>query len=89
MKKAMMIELALMIRDGKIVAIVTKTPGYDKCVMQWLGRFRSVAVYESFQDLENIHGHDGTYFHRRRVLVSHEDEIKGWGEDIEWSISDY
>lgn len=30
-----------------------------KCVMQWLTKINSTAVYDSIQDLEAIHGHGG------------------------------
>ena len=30
-----------------------------KCVLAWVTRFRSIAVYDSIEELESIHGHDG------------------------------
>jgi hypothetical protein len=30
-----------------------------KCVLTWLTGISSVAVYDSFADMENVHGHDG------------------------------
>ena len=30
-----------------------------KCVLAWMTRYRSVAVYDSIEELEAIHGHDG------------------------------
>lgn len=30
-----------------------------KCAMNWLTAVSSVAVYDSIDDLEKIHGHDG------------------------------
>ena len=30
-----------------------------KCVMQWLTKINSTAVYDSIQDLQAIHGHGG------------------------------
>ena len=35
-----------------------------KCVLAWLTQHKSVAVYDSLQDLEAIHGHGG----RTRVV---------------------
>jgi hypothetical protein len=30
-----------------------------KCVLNWLTKYTSIAVYDSIDDLENIHGHNG------------------------------
>ena len=30
-----------------------------KCVLAWLTEYKSVAVYDSLEELEAIHGHDG------------------------------
>ena len=30
-----------------------------KCVLAWVTQYRSIAVYDSIQELEAIHGHDG------------------------------
>ena len=30
-----------------------------KCVLRWRTEFTSVAVYDSIEDVETIHGHDG------------------------------
>jgi len=30
-----------------------------KCVLVWLTKFKSITVYDSIQELENIHGHNG------------------------------
>ena len=30
-----------------------------RAVLQWVTRLRSVAVYDSIEDVEAIHGHDG------------------------------
>ena len=30
-----------------------------KCVLAWVTQYRSVAVYDSIEELEAIHGHDG------------------------------
>ena len=30
-----------------------------KCVLAWLTQFQSVAVYDSIEELENVHGHNG------------------------------
>ncbi len=35
-----------------------------KCVLAWTTRYRSVAIYDSLEELEAIHGHDG----RTRVI---------------------
>lgn len=39
-----------------------------KCVLSWVTRYHSVAVYDSIEELEAIHGHDG------RTRVSWVDE---------------
>jgi len=31
----------------------------DRAVLRWVTRLRSVAVYDSMEDVEAIHGHDG------------------------------
>ena len=33
--------------------------GTGRAVLQWVTRLRSVAVYDSIEDVEAIHGHDG------------------------------
>ena len=30
-----------------------------RCLMAWLTTYRSIAVYDSIEDLEAIHGHNG------------------------------
>lgn len=30
-----------------------------KCVVAWVTQFQSVAVYDSIEEVENIHGHNG------------------------------
>lgn len=30
-----------------------------KCVLSWITKYQSVAVYDSIKELEAIHGHDG------------------------------
>ena len=40
-----------------------------KCVLAWVTQYRSIAVYDSIQELEAIHGHDG----RTRI---------GWLEEV-------
>jgi hypothetical protein len=30
-----------------------------KCVLAWVTQFQSVAVYDSIEELEHIHGHNG------------------------------
>jgi len=30
-----------------------------KCVLVWTTKYQSVAVYDSIEELENIHGHNG------------------------------
>ncbi|MCH8093495.1 MAG: hypothetical protein IH953_02775 [Chloroflexi bacterium] len=33
--------------------------GDGRCVLNWLTRLRSIAIYESVEDLIEIHGHGG------------------------------
>ena len=33
--------------------------GTGKAVLNWVTQYRSVAVYDSLDELEHIHGHDG------------------------------
>jgi hypothetical protein len=33
--------------------------GTGKAVLSWVTQYRSVAVYDSIDELEQIHGHDG------------------------------
>lgn len=47
--------------------------GLGKCVMQWLSKHSSVAVYDSLEDLVAIHGHDGD-----TVVRWHEDDVICW-----------
>ena len=42
---------------GKVAEGVQFSNG--KCVLVWLTQFKSVAVYDSIEELENIHGHNG------------------------------
>lgn len=42
---------------GKVAEGVQFSNG--KCVLAWLTQFQSVAVYDSIEELENIHGHNG------------------------------
>lgn len=37
-----------------------------KCVLAWVTQFKSVAVYDSVEDVEMIHGHNG-----KTVIVWH------------------
>jgi hypothetical protein len=30
-----------------------------KCALNWLTKYTSVAIYDSIEELENIHGHNG------------------------------
>ena len=30
-----------------------------KCVLSWTTKYQSIAVYDSIEELENIHGHNG------------------------------
>jgi hypothetical protein len=30
-----------------------------KCVLAWLTKFQSVAIYDNIEDVVSIHGHDG------------------------------
>ena len=30
-----------------------------KCALAWITKYQSIAVYESIEELENIHGHNG------------------------------
>lgn len=30
-----------------------------KCVLSWVTKYRSIAVYDSIEELENIHSHNG------------------------------
>jgi hypothetical protein len=42
-----------------------------KCVLSWVTKYRSVAVYDSLEELEAIHGHDGK---TRVVWTRHDHE---------------
>jgi hypothetical protein len=33
--------------------------GNGKCVLSWLTRYSSIAIYENIRELELIHGHEG------------------------------
>lgn len=33
--------------------------GDGQCVIRWLGKVHSIAVYPTMQDLMKVHGHDG------------------------------
>lgn len=43
------------------VGIVAQGVLFDngKCVLSWLSKYKSIAVYESIDELEIIHGHHG------------------------------
>lgn len=43
------------------VGVVAEGTQFDngKCVLAWVTQFQSVAVYDSAEELENIHGHNG------------------------------
>ena len=43
------------------VGIVAQGVLFDngKCVLSWLSKYKSIAVYESIDELEIIHGHQG------------------------------
>lgn len=43
---------------GKVAEGVVFSNG--KCAMAWLTNVSSVAVYESIEDVEHIHGHSGS-----------------------------
>lgn len=30
-----------------------------KCVLGWVTKFKSLAIYDSLKELVNVHGHDG------------------------------
>ena len=30
-----------------------------KCALTWITKYQSIAVYDSIEELENIHGHNG------------------------------
>jgi len=42
---------------GKVAEGVQFTNG--KCVLSWLTQYTSIAIYDSIEELENIHGHNG------------------------------
>jgi len=31
-----------------------------RCVLTWTTKYHSIAIYDSMEDLEKIHGHDGS-----------------------------
>ncbi len=42
---------------GKVAEGIEFSNG--KCALCWISKYRSVAVYDSLRELEQIHGHDG------------------------------
>lgn len=54
-------KLFKLVRDGYIVAYGCIFPS-GKCVIAWEGLYKSIVVWESFDDAKKVNGHPGTEF---------------------------
>ena len=50
------------IRNDEIVAVGCIFLQTGKCVVNWLGEYRSVVVWDSIDDLRKVSGHPNTKF---------------------------
>lgn len=48
-------------RDDKIVAYGHQFIS-GKCVVEWQGKYKSIVIWESLEDLKAVNGHPGTKF---------------------------
>lgn len=49
-------------RNGQTVALGCVFIQTGKCVVNWLGDYKSVVVWDSFDELKKVSGHPGTSF---------------------------